>query len=111
MRLKRTGNLNIYYTVEMKKGKMKRRAECLSTCYATKSAALPHLSSLSPLLQALNIVSPKWLATTYAPGLLKTAACAAYYMDRFIYKYDGLPTSHKHANRPHIFSHNLLSII
>src|SRR5277367_6494942 len=38
-------------------------------------------------LQAQNIASPKWLPTTYAPGLSKTAACAAYCMDRFNYKY------------------------
>src|SRR5271170_3627486 len=42
---------------------------------------------LSPLLQAQNIASPKWLPTTYAPGLSKTTTCAAYYMDRFNYKY------------------------
>ena len=42
---------------------------------------------LPPLLQAQNIASPKWLPTTYAPGLSKTAACAAYCMDRFNYKY------------------------
>jgi hypothetical protein len=38
-------------------------------------------------LQAQNIASPKWLPTTYAPGLSKTAAYAAYRMDRFNYKY------------------------
>src|SRR5947209_9591013 len=53
----------------------------------------PHPPSLSPLLQAQNIASPKWLPTTYAPGLLKTAACAAYCMDRFNYKY-------RHCNFP-----------
>jgi hypothetical protein len=45
----------------------------------------PHPPSFSPLLQAQNIASPKWLPTTYAPGLSKTAACAAYCMDRFNY--------------------------
>jgi hypothetical protein len=75
---------------------------------ATKSAALPHPPSLSPLLQAQNIASPKWLPTTYAPGLLKTAAYAAYCMDRFNYKY-GRPSPLlaffllQHANRPHNF--------
>jgi hypothetical protein len=43
--------------------------------------------SLSPLLQAQNIASPKWLPTAYAPGLSKTAACVAYCMDCFNYKY------------------------
>jgi hypothetical protein len=53
-----------------------------------KSAALPYSPSLSPLLQAQNIASSKWLLITYALGLSKTAAaCAAYCMDRFNYKY------------------------
>jgi hypothetical protein len=30
---------------------------------------------------------PKWVPTTYAPGLSKTAACAAYCTDCFNYKY------------------------
>jgi hypothetical protein len=47
----------------------------------------PHLPSLSPLLQAQNIASPKWVSTTYAPGLSKTAAYAAYCTDCFNYKY------------------------
>jgi len=68
----------------------------------------PYPPSLSPLLQAQNIASPKWLPTTYAPGPLKTAACTAYYMDRFNYKY-GRPSFLlassllQHANRPHNF--------
>ena len=68
----------------------------------------PYPPSLSPLLQAQNIASPKWLPTTYAPGLLKTAAYAAYCMDRFNYKY-GRPSPLlaffllQHANRPHNF--------
>jgi hypothetical protein len=69
----------------------------------------PYPPSLSPLLQAQNIASPKWLPTTYAPGLSKTAACAACCMDRFNYKY-GRPSYFllassllQHANRPHNF--------
>jgi hypothetical protein len=53
--------------------------------------------------------SPKWLPTTYAPGLSKTAARAASYIDRFNYKY-GQPSSFllassllQRANRPHNF--------
>ena len=76
---------------------------------ATKSAVLPHPPSLSPHLQAQNIASPKWLPTTYAPRLSKTAACATYCMDRFNYKY-GRPfyfllasSLLQHANRPHNF--------
>jgi hypothetical protein len=44
-------------------------------------------ATLSPLLQAQNIASPKWLPTTYALGLSKMTTCAAYYMNRFNYKY------------------------
>ena len=65
--------------------------------------------SSSPLLQAQNIASPKWLPTTYVPGLSKTATCAAYCMDRFNYKY-GRPSYFllassllQHANQPHNF--------
>jgi hypothetical protein len=80
-----------------------------TTSNPTNSAPLPHLPSLSPLLQAQNIASPKWLPTTYAPGLSKTATYAAYCMDRFNYKY-GRPSYFllassllQHANRPHNF--------
>jgi hypothetical protein len=72
---------------------------------ATKSAALPSLTTFA----GPNIASPKWLPTTYAPGLSKTAACAAYCIDRFNYKYRRpsyflLASSLlQHANRPHNF--------
>ena len=59
-------------------------------------------------LQAQNIASPKWLPTTYAPGLSKTAACAAYCMDRLPTScsplpYCGTPIGHTTS------SHNLQS--
>jgi hypothetical protein len=60
-------------------------------------------------LWAQNIATLKWLPTTYAPGLSKTATYAACYMDRFNYKYG--PPSYfllassllQHANQPHNF--------
>jgi hypothetical protein len=52
---------------------------------ATKSAAL--LPLFHYFLQAQNIASLKWLPMTYAPGLSKTAACAAYCMDCLNCKY------------------------
>jgi hypothetical protein len=55
-------------------------AKCNETCCPTPPFLLP-------LLQAQNIASSKWLPTIYAPGLSKTATYAAYYMDRFNYKY------------------------
>src|SRR5271155_4443233 len=69
---------------------------------ATKSATLPpnNPPSLSPLFAGPNIVSPKWLPTTYAPGLLKTAACVAYCMDCFNYKY-GPPSYFLLAKKVH----------
>jgi hypothetical protein len=49
---------------------------------ATKAAA-----ALLPILSFATFAGPKWLPTTYAPDLSKTAAYAAYRMDRFNYKY------------------------
>jgi hypothetical protein len=80
---------------------------CAAKCH---EICCPHdPPSLSPLLQAQNIASPKWLPTTYAPGLSKTAACSAYCMD-LTTNTDGLPPSCsplpsllQHANRPYNF--------
>ena len=88
----------------------------LGLCSKCREICCCRLSSLPPLLQAQNIASPKWLPTTYAPGLSKTAAYAAYCMDRFNYT-DDLSTSCSplpYCSTPicHItFLYNLLSII
>ena len=77
---------------------------------ATNSAPLPPTYPLFHHFCRPKISqAQKWVPTTYAPGLSKTAACAAYCMDRFNYKY-GRPSYFllassllQHANRPHNF--------
>jgi hypothetical protein len=77
----------------------------------------PFPPSLSPLLQAQNIASPKWPPTTYALGLPNTVACAASLhgpLQLQIWTPFPLPAPFfltvARQSATNIFSHNLLSI-